>query len=450
MGKLSVLRIKALVDPGRYGDGDGLYLLVKPSNKKTWIFRYMVDGRAREMGLGPFPLVSLADARLEAIDARSLLRKGGDPIDARQASKRKPETRTFRQATLELIEDKRSGWRSAKHAWQWTATLERHAFPRLGDKPVSAITTEDVMAVLRPIWPETPETASRIRGRIEAVIDAARARGWCTGENPARWKGHLSTRLPAPSRVRPVEHYPSLPYDQVGQFMAALRDQVGIAPRALEMTILTVSRAGMVRGMTWSEVDLDRAVWLVPGKRMKGGKPHRVPLSAGALAVLDAVRPDHQRQDSIVFPGMTGKALSLMSMTMCVRRMNGDRDPEATATWRDEMTGEPIVPHGFRSTFRVWAGEMTPYPREVVEAALAHVVAGKVERTYARTDLLEKRRPLMEEWSVFAGGRAIGIRQAVDVGPQAVRQDEGPASELLRPDAALADQLEQARAADPG
>ena len=262
------------------------------------------------------------------------------------------------------------------------------------------------MGVLRPLWERTPETASRLRGRIEAVLDAAKARGWREGENPARWKGHLALRLPSPRKVRAVEHHPALPWQQVSAFMAALRERDGVAVRALDFLLLTAARSGEVRGMRWGEVDLDAAVWTIPGKRMKAGKLHRVPLSAPALALLRRIRPEQVGADALVFAGTRpGQPLSDMSLTAVLRRMNAAVGGQRPPPWRDPASGEPVVVHGFRSTFRVWAGECTPYPREVVEAALAHTLRDRVEAAYARTDLLERRRPLMEEWATFCAAR---------------------------------------------
>ena len=391
---------------GRYTDGQGLQLHVRASGVKAWVLRYMVAGRSRDMGLGPYPDVGLAEARLKAQAARGLIREGKDPVDARAADRLArsiAQERTFRAAAEVLISDKAKGWRNEKHAWQWARTLEFFAYPVFGDWPVQQVDAEAVMRVLRPIWDIKPETASRLRGRIEAVLDAARARGWRTGENPARWKGGLAAMLPSARKVRAPEHHASLPWRDLPAFLQELRRRDGMSARAIEFAILTAARSGEVRGATWSEIDLAAAVWTIPGKRMKAGKLHRVPLSAGAIAVLQAVRQEDALPGAFVFPGQRhGKPLSDMSLTAVLRKMNDVPDGEVVP-WRDGMSGEPITVHGFRSTFRVWAGEETSYPREVVEAALAHAIRDKSEAAYARTDLLERRRALMEEWGSATG-----------------------------------------------
>jgi integrase len=420
MGRLSAVMVKAVrypegkARPVRFGDGDGLYLQVAPGDTKSWLLRYTLRGRAREMGLGPVGEppegVPLARARILAGEARALLRAGADPLEARQAAKgarlqaeADATERTFKAAAKALVESKRAGWRNPKHGAQWMATLEAYAFPVIGDMPVSAIGTDEVLRVLRPIWERVPETASRVRQRIEAVLDAARVKGWRTGENPARWKGHLAGELPPPGKVKRVAHRPALAWQDIGAFMAALAGREGIAPLALRFVILTAARTGEVRGMRWREVDLEGKVWVVPGERMKGGKTHRVPLSAAALAVLAAVRPLMQKADGLVFPGgRAGKPLSDMAVSEVVRRMNEGGEAGAMPCWHD-AEGRAVVPHGFRSTFRDWAGETRPEGREVVERALAHTIRDKSEAAYARSDLLEKRRPLMDGWAEHCG-----------------------------------------------
>jgi integrase len=307
--------------------------------------------------------------------------------------------RTFRAASLALVESKKAGWRNAKHAAQWRATLETHAFPVIGDLPVAVIETDDVLRVLRPIWERIPETAARLRQRIEAVLDAARVKGWRTGENPARWKGHLAEELPQPRKIIRVRHRPALAWQDIASFMAALADRDGVTALALRFTILTVSRTGEVRGMRWREVDTEAKVWTIPADRMKAAKLHRVPLSLAALAVLAEVRPLMREPDDLVFQSPRRKSpLSDWTLSDVVRRMNEGGEKGALPRWRD-AEGRAVVPHGFRSTFRDWAGETRPESREVVEAALAHSIKDKAEAAYARSDLLEKRRPLMEAWA---------------------------------------------------
>jgi integrase len=415
MGKLSVVMVRSLrlpadkTRPVRFGDGDGLYLQIAPGDTKSWLFRFTRRGRAREMGLGavgePPDGVPLAKARILAGEARAKLRTGVDPIADRRAERvalaraeAEATERTFKAAAIALVESKKAGWRSAKHAAQWLATLEAHAFPVIGDLPVTAISTDDVLRVLRPIWGRIPETASRLRQRMEAVLDAARVKGWRTGENPARWKGHLAGELPQPRKVKRVRHRPALAWQDIGTFMAALTERDGISAQALRFTILTAARTGEVRGMRWREVDLETKVWTVPGDRMKAGRMHRVPLSSASLAVLSEVRPLMTKPDDLVFPSARKNVpLSDMALSEVVRRMNEGVEDGAPLRWHD-AEGRAVVPHGFRSTFRDWAGETRPEGREVVEAALAHSIKDKAEAAYARSDLLEKRRVLMIAW----------------------------------------------------
>lgn len=400
MGKLTVLGVQALVKPGRYSDGDGLHLHVRAADRRAWVFRYTRQGRTKDMGLGAFPAVSLAKARKAAGELLTQLRDGQDLMQARQdaAPAAAPDVRTFQAVAEDYIATHRQGWRNPKHAAQWASTLATYAYPVIGPIPVQDVDVEAVLRILQPIWSRAPETATRVRGRIEAVLDAAKVRGWRSGENPAQWKGNLAGLLPSRGRVARVEHQPSLPWQQVGAFLAELRTMEGVAAQALELAIFTAARTGEVRGATWPEFDLDAAVWVVPADRMKAGRLHRIPLPGPAVALLRRLVELRTGPDALVFPGgRVGRPLSDMALSVLIRRMNAkDEAPR----WVD-VTGRPVVPHGFRSTFRVWAGEQTHYPREVVEAALAHTVRDKVEAAYARTDLLERRRPLMEEWSTW-------------------------------------------------
>ena len=366
--------------PGRHGDGRGLFLYVKPTGSRSWVLRYQVQGRRRDLGLGAYPDVSLAMARERATEARRLIANGDDPIAKRQQSKPK----TFKEAALELIESKRPGWKNAKHSAQWVSTLERYVFPKIGSVQVTKIETADVIGALTPIWTGKPETASRVRQRIEAVIDYATALGIRNGDNPARWRGHLDHLLPKPKKVRAVRHHPALPHALIADFMRDLSMREGVAARALGFTILTAARSGETRGMIWAEVDLENRLWTIPAVRMRAGKEHRVPLSDAALALLGPRRNDK----ALVFESEAkpGKPISDMSMTAVLRRME-----------RSDITV-----HGFRSTFRDWAGETTGFPREVVEAALAHGIKDKAEAAYARSDLFDKRRKLMEAWAAVA------------------------------------------------
>jgi integrase len=370
--------------PGRHGDGRGLFLYVKPSGSRSWVLRYQMWGRRRDLGLGAYPDVSLAVARDRAAEARRLIAEGADPITKKQQAKPK----TFREAASELIERKRPGWKNAKHAAQWNATLEKYVFPIIGEVQVAKIETVDVISTLTPIWPDKPETANRVRQRIEAAIDYASALGIRSGDNPARWRGHLDHLLPNPKKVRAVKHHPALPHAKIADFMTDLAARDGVAARALGFTILTAARSGEARGMTWGEVDLEAGVWTIPAGRMKAGKEHRVPLSEAAVALLGKLG-EEARNRLLVFESEAkpGKPISDMSMTAVLRRMERAN----------------ITVHGFRSTFRDWAGETTGFPREVIEAALAHGIKDKAEAAYARSDLFDKRRGLMEAWATAVG-----------------------------------------------
>lgn len=387
INRLSARTVAALAKPGYHADGGGLYLQVSPAGTKSWIFRFTLDGRAREMGLGGLATVSLAVARTKAQECRALLLDGVDPIEARRERRvagRAAAARvmSFAACAAAYIEAHRAGWRNAKHADQWRNTLRTYAEPVLGDVPVHAIDTALVMKVLEPIWRTRTETASRLRGRIEAVLDWATVRGLRSGENPARWRGHLDHLLPERAKVQQVVHHPALPYDEMAGFMAALRAQDGIAARGLEFQILTAARTGEVIGARWEEFDEAKRQWTVPAGRMKAGREHRVALSSRALAILGSMRA--VAQSEYVFPGQrAGRPLSNMAFLQLLKRMQ-----------RNDLTA-----HGFRSTFRDWAAEQTSYAREVVEMALAHAISDKVEAAYRRGDLFEKRRQLMENWA---------------------------------------------------
>ncbi|HEX2528682.1 MAG TPA: integrase arm-type DNA-binding domain-containing protein [Geminicoccus sp.] len=375
-GVLTARRVETAL-PGIYEDGAGLRLVVKSSGARSWVLRYQLHGKRHDLGLGGWPDVSLARAREKAAAARSLKADGVDPL----AERGRRIALTFRDAAEALIESKRPGWRNAKHAAQWGATLATYAYPKIGDLDVRRIATTDVLDVLRPLWTQKTETASRLRQRIEAVLDYATATGGRAGDNPARWKGHLQALLPAPAKVARVEHHAALPWQDAPSFMAELAHREGTAARALAFAILTAARSGEVRGMTWAEIDGNAAMWVVPAGRMKAHKEHRVPLTLAALALL----PQRGEPGDLIFPGTKSRPLSDMSLTAVLRRMQ-----------RGDLTV-----HGFRSTFRDWAGEATPHPREVIEAALAHRLKDKAEAAYARGDMLTKRRTLMQDWSEF-------------------------------------------------
>jgi len=351
----------------------------------------MLRGKEREMGLGSAAVVSLAAAREKAAECRRLRQEGIDPIDARRAARRHAAldaamTMTFSQCSQAFLASHRAGWRNAKHAAQWAATLTTYAWPTIGNLPVQAIDTSLVLKVLEPIWTSKPETASRVRGRLEAVLDWARVRGYRDGENPARWRGHLDKLLPAPSRVHKVKHHAALPYAAMPEFLAHLREQEGVAARALEFTILTAARTGETIGATRGEINEADGLWIIAAERMKAGKEHRVPLSRRALTIVGQVVPAASAEQTFVFPGAKrGRPLSNMAMTAVLRR-----------TGRSDLTV-----HGFRSSFRDWAAERTNFPTEVVEMALAHAVGSKVEAAYRRGDLFEKRQRLMDAWAEF-------------------------------------------------
>ncbi|MEI6556870.1 MAG: integrase arm-type DNA-binding domain-containing protein [Rhodospirillaceae bacterium] len=385
---LTARKVETIKTPGMFADGNGLYLQVTQTGGKTWIFRYQIAGRRRDMGLGSSSFISLAEARQKAADSRKLVAAGTDPIEHRThqeaaAASESAKAVTFKECAEALIENMRPGWKNAKHSAQWSATLETHAYPTLSELPVAGVDTGLVLQVLEPIWAVKTETASRLRGRIEAVLDYAKVRGYRSGENPARWKGHLDHILPAKGAVAKVEHHASLPYSEIAGFWPRLQVQDGITARTLEFVILTACRPGEGYGARWDEIDFESATWTIPGERMKAGAEHRVPLSAPALALLRKVLA--VRQGAFVFPGQRpNRPLSNMAMNMMLRRLKVD-----------------AVAHGFRSTFRTWASERTSYPHEVLEAALAHTQGDKVVAAYQRGDLFEKRRRLMDDWSTF-------------------------------------------------
>jgi integrase len=393
IGRLSALKVGRLKEPGMYPDGAGLYLQVSGTGTKSWIYRFMLAGRAREMGLGPLHTVPLADARKLAQDARRLRLAGVDPIEDRRQRlealrAEQARTVTFDEAAGAYIGAHETGWRNAKHGAQWRATLKAYASPVFGRISVKEIDTGLVAKALEPIWATKTETASRVRGRIESVLDWAAARGHRTGDNPARWKGHLENLLPNRSKVQKVVHRPALPYDEIGPFIGQLREQDGVAAAALEFLILTATRTGETIGARWSEINVPNAMWTIPAERIKAGREHRIPLSDRAVRILSALKKE-QLSDWVFPGGKAGKGLSNMALLALLKRMG-----------RSDLTV-----HGFRSTFRDWAAERTNYPREVAEQALAHAIPDKVEAAYRRGDLFEKRRRLMAEWAKFCVAR---------------------------------------------
>jgi integrase len=379
INRLTSKGVDAIVDPGLHADGAGLYLRIDQTLARRWVFVYVIRGRRREMGLGSAGpnKVSLKDARSAADAARRLLSQGADPIEERRRGDL--VEMTFGQLATRVIADLAPGWRSDKAAPQWTASLETHA-RKIWKRPVGEIGTDDVVAVLTPIWQTIPETATRVRARIERVLDVARIEGRRSGDNPARWRGHLQLILP--KQVRARGHHRAAAYEDVPAFVAALRQRTATAARALEFAILAAARTTEVREAVWAEIDGD--VWTIPAARTKTGKAHRVPLTAPMLAVLESVR-DLRTSADLIFPGdQRIEPLSRMAMLMLLRRM----DAAATV-------------HGFRSAFRDWAGDQTSFPRDVAEEALGHVVGGAVERAYRRRDALDKRRKLMKAWADY-------------------------------------------------
>ena len=397
--RLTALKVTRLTRPGLYGDGGGLTLQITPTGAKSWLFRYMVAGKAHGMGLGPTHTVSLVEARQKALAARKLLLDGINPLAARKQNRiaaqlANARAMTFDQCAEAYILAHKASWKNAKHLTQWTNTLKAYASPVFGHLPVAEIDTGLVMKCLAPIWEKKTETAIRVRGRIESVLGWATTSRYRTGENPARWKGHLENLLATLSKAGRTKHLPSLPWHRVGTFMAALRAREGIAARAVEFAILTACRSGEVRGARWAEFDLPGRVWTIPAARMKAKREHQVPLSDAAVAMLS--RLPKVGDTDIVFAGTKGQPLSDMSLTAVVRRMNADDK----SLWVDAK-GENITVHGFRSSFRMWAAETTNYPREVAEHALAHQLPDAVERAYQRGSQFAKRTALMEEWSVY-------------------------------------------------
>jgi integrase len=384
------MQIRKLTEPGRYGDGAGLWLQVRSPVNRSWLFRYMVAGQARWLGLGDESVVSLAMARQKAGKAREALANGSDPIDIKraeaEAKRLKKAAKSFEATADEYITAHKAGWKSEKHGKQWRATLEAYAFPLFGDKPVDTITVDHVLEALTPIWEAKPETASRVRGRIENTLDYAKTRGWRSGENPARWKGHLDHLLPARAKMARVVHHAALAWADLPGVMAKLADAGSTSALCLRFIILTAARSGEARGARRSEIDLAAKVWTVPAERMKAGVEHRVPLSDAAMAVLKAAALLKSGDDGLVFPG--GRKVTPLSDVAVSK---------ALASVADDVTV-----HGMRSTFRDWAAEETACPREVVETALAHTNRDKVEAAYARTDHLQRRRALMDDWAAHA------------------------------------------------
>ena len=394
--------------PGRHADGGGLHLLVKESGARSWVYRFMLNGKSRDIGLGPAGPdgISLADARTARDALRLKVKAGIDPLEERQreaaealaaAQAAQVAGVTFKAVAGTYIDANEESWRNDKHRQQWKNTLSTYVYPVIGDLPVAEVGTAHVLQILEPIWKAKAETASRVRGRMETILDAAKARGYREGENPARWRGHIAQILPARSRLT-RGHHKAMAYEAIPAFVAALHKREAVAALALEFTILTAARTGEVIGAKWDEVDLDKAIWTIPASRMKAGKEHRVPLSARAVEILKSMQGLRKEW---LFPATKGGKMSGMAMTMLLRRMKVD-----------------VTVHGFRSGFRDWSAECTGYAHEVAEMALAHTIENKVERAYRRGDLFDKRRRLMDDWATYcatipaAGANVTPIRKA--------------------------------------
>ncbi len=387
INRLTALKINKATQKGMLPDGRGLYLQVSKSGSKSWIYRYEVDGREKSHGLGGFPETSLGDARDAADDCRKLRKKGIDPIEHKRkelaASKlNTAKSITFKQCATTFIDSHKAGWKNPKHEMYWRNTLKTYAYPVIGDLSVQDVDTGLVLAVIEPIWFTKTETASRVRQRIENILDWAKARGYREGENPARWRGHLNTQLPERNKVQKVKHFPAMPYKDLPAYFCELRQVDTVAAKALAFTILTATRATEAREARWSEVDIENNLWIIPPERMKAGREHRVPLSPEALVILKQVEGYDKY---FLFPGLkTKKSISEASIRQLLKK-----------------THDGLTVHGFRSSFRDWCAEMTSYPREVAESALAHTLGNATEAAYQRGDLLIKRSKLMSAWTDY-------------------------------------------------
>jgi integrase len=406
LNRLSNLKVARAKQAGMYADGGGLYLRVAEGGSKQWIFRYVANGRLRDMGVGPCHTLTLAEARERATEARKLRLEGIDPIEhkkARRAAVAAAEAKamTFKQCTEGFIRDNEAKWSNSKHRREWKSTLERYVYPELGSLSVAAIDTPLVLNVIKPLWERAPETASRVRGRIENVLGWATVHHYRTGDNPARWKGHLEHALPARSKVAKVKHHAALPYTEAGSFIAKVRKDDRVGACCLEFIALTVARVSEANVASWNEIDFAERVWTVPADRMKGREEHRVPLSNAALGVLKAMHV--VRHSDFIFPGMReGRPIGANTVLRIAK----------------ETAGVDITTHGLRSTFRDWAAERTNFPREVAEKALAHAIPSAVEAAYRRGDLFEKRRRLMEAWAEYcakptSSGEVVTLRGAL-------------------------------------
>jgi len=403
LNRLSTLKVDKAKQPGMYADGGGLYLRVAEGGSKQWIFRYVANGRLRDMGIGPCHTFTLAEARERATEQRKLRLSGIDPIAHKRAQQgaaaaENARAMTFRQCATGFMRDNEKKWTHPKHRQAWETTLTKYVYPKLGELPVGLIDTPLVLEVIKPLWARIPETASRVRGRIESVLGWATVHGYRSGDNPARWEKHLDQALPARAEVAKKEHHAALPYTQVAAFMGKLRQDSSVMARCLEFITLTACRLGEAAGATWKEIDFEARTWTIPAERMKAAREHKVPLSAAAIALLKDVAAI--RHSDYVFPGYKhGRPLGHNGLWTVAKRAGG----------------ADITVHGLRSTFRDWAAERTNFPREVAEMALAHAIPNAVEAAYRRGDLFQKRVRLMDAWADYCGkpqasGKVVALR----------------------------------------
>ncbi|MGR3510354.1 MAG: tyrosine-type recombinase/integrase [Sulfitobacter sp.] len=415
--ELSALDVKRLAHPGgnrnvliSVGGVPGLHMQLTPKRGRSWVLRAKVGEARRDIGLGGFPAVTLSQAREKAREAREMISQGIDPIEERKAAKAaltaaQRRGLTFADATEKYLAAKLDAFKNPKHRQQWQNTLETYAKPELGKMMVQDIAVQDVLRVLEPIWTDKTETASRVRGRIEAVLSWATVAGHRTGDNPARWAGNLKELLPAPSKVAKEGNHPALMIDDAPRWFEALRGRDGFGARALEFLALTATRSQEIRGAVWDEIDLDKALWIIPGPRMKMDRGHRIPLSGEAVALLQAL--PRLQDNPLVFPAARGGELSDMTLSAAMKRMHASEVAAGGAGYVDRTSKRPAVPHGLRSTFRDWVAERTTYPGDMAEVALAHRISNAVEASYRRGDMIEKRRKMMSDWAGYLAGAGL-------------------------------------------
>ncbi|MFA9229651.1 MAG: tyrosine-type recombinase/integrase [Microgenomates group bacterium] len=423
--ELSAIDVKRLVHPGSkrnvlfsVGGVPGLHLQVTPNNGRSWLLRAMIGAARRDIGLGGFPGVTLARAREKAREARDKIERGIDPIEERKEAKAalaaaQRRGLTFADATDKYLSAKLDAFKNAKHRQQWENTLATYAKPELGAMLVQDIAVQDVLRVLQPLWTDKTETANRVRGRIEAVLSWATVSGHRSGDNPARWAGNLKELLPAPSKVAKEGNQPALMIDDAPRWFKALRGREGFGARAVELLALTATRSQEIRGALWDEIDLDKALWIIPGPRMKMDREHRVPLSGEAVALLRAL--PRLQDNPLVFPAARGGQLSDMTLSAAMKRMHEADIAAGGAGFVDRTSKRPAVPHGLRSTFRDWVAERTNYPGDMAEVALAHRISNAVEASYRRGDMIEKRRKMMGDWAGYLAG-AVRSGNVVRIG----------------------------------